>query len=263
MKRLFTILLALAAILPASADRYLTFTSNDTLRVTPTCLGNIQTVTMRAHFDGRLDKWDMTMILPQGMSLTSVNLGDDMRYIPYTNHLGMPDTCSAQLFSVEDHLNHKDSLSASIIVPGYWPDDHGGYDYYGTVKWEAGDYNDMCKLNFTYDINFPDTASMYIKEHLSSTFDQRGFTIPDTYLSYKRIFIYVGYLFGDVNGDDSVNIADYTDLIDYVIHHIQLDRYRLKAADMDGDGVLTITDVTMFGDFLIDHGIMSLDDPML
>ncbi len=263
MKKLILVLLALAAVLSASADRYLTFGVNDTLRITPTCLGSTQTVTVRAHFDGRLDKWDMTLNFPQGMSLLNVIMKEDMLCIPYMNNVGMPDTCSAQLYSVSDYENHKDSLSASIIVPGFWPSIFGGYDYYGTVKWEAGDYDNMCNLIFTYSTNFPDTASLYVKEHLSSSPDLRGFTIPDTYLNYKRIFLYVGYQYGDVNGDDYVNVADHTALIDCLVHHTALDSYRFKAADMDGDGVLTISDAIILGEYLADHGLMSLEDQVI
>ncbi len=267
MKKLILVLLALAAVLSASADRYLTFGVNDTLRITPTCLGGTQTVTVRAHFDGRLDKWDMTLNLPQGMSLLNYDLGYDMLYIPYVNEQGTPSYCSAQLLCSEYYFResntYKDSLSASIIVPGYWDSNNDGtYESYGTVKWEPGDYDHMCQLLFHYDVNFPDTASIVIKETLSSTYDQLGFTIPFTQFN-KTIFLYVGYQLGDVNGDDYVNVADHTALIDCLIHHTALDSYRFKAADMDGDGVLTISDAIILGEYLADHGLMSLEDQVI
>ena len=266
MKKIFTILLALAAILPASADRYLTFANNDTLRITPTCLGGNQTVTVRAHFDGRLDKWDMTLNFPQGMWLLDYNMGNNMLNIPYVNSQGIDSFCSAQMFCNEYYYHdsnlYTDSLSASIIVLGYWDSNNDGiYESYGTVKWEPGDYNQMCTFTFHYNYNFPDTASMVIRETLSSTGDQRSGTIPFTQFS-KRIFLYVGYLSGDANWDDTIDIADYTTLIDYILYHTPLDSYQLKAVDLDGDGVLTISDATMLADYLIGHGHMSLDDPM-
>lgn len=47
MKKFIFTLLALMAILPAFADRYLTFGINDTLWINPSCVGGIQGVMMR------------------------------------------------------------------------------------------------------------------------------------------------------------------------------------------------------------------------
>ena len=262
MKKLLFSLLALMAILPASADRYLTFGVNDTLRINPSYIGGIQGVMVRAHFDGRLDHWDMTLQLPQDMRLTNVYMRNDMLNIPYINYLGEASTCSAQLFFSEYNYTRTDSLTASIIVPGYWLY-NGNYDCYGNVKWEAGDYDQMCELYFHYENTFPDTASLYIKEHLMSTWDQRGFTIPDTYINYWRIFLYVGYLRGDIDGNDVINLSDLTLLIDYLMVPEGLDYYQLKAADVDGDGMVTISDISELTDMIILAGYNVFDDPTI
>lgn len=264
MKKILTLLLALMAILPASADRYLTFGVNDTLRIKPSSLGGMQNVMVRAHFDGRLDKWDMTIQEPQGMILLNAFMREDMLNIPYINYLGEPDTCSAQLFCYKDYHNLKDSLSASIIVLGYEPNGHGGYDCYGTVKWEPGDYSRMCELYFSFD-DFPDTASIYINETLSSTFDQRGFTIPFTQIINKRIFVYVGYLRGDVNGDESINIDDISALTDYILTHEGLDQYQLVAADVDSNGTIDISDLGALVELIqeLAAGSNEVEDPIM
>ena len=255
MKKILLFLLALAAILPASADCYLTFGVNDTIRIRPSDVDGKQFVTVRGHFDGRLDKWDMSLTFPLDITLTDYSMRNDMLSIPYYNYLGVLSYCSAQLLFDDNldlvNLNHLDSLSASIIVPGYWdPNNDGIYETYGTVKWEAGDYSQICELAFKHDTCFPDTMSVFVREHFSSTMDLRGYTIPNTYIS-KRIFFYVGYMIGDVDGNEVVNISDMSMLTDYILHDVELDQYQLKAADVDGNGIVNIADATALGDLIL------------
>ena len=51
------------------------------------------------------------------------------------------------------------------------------------------------------------------------------------------------FLMGDVNGDGLINIADVTDLIDYILTG-QLEVFIPEAADLSGDGNIGIADVT-------------------
>ena len=54
---------------------------------------------------------------------------------------------------------------------------------------------------------------------------------------------------GDVNSDGTVNIADVTELIDYLLNsETAIDQ---GAADIDGDGIISIADVTELIDFLL------------
>lgn len=53
---------------------------------------------------------------------------------------------------------------------------------------------------------------------------------------------------GDVNGDGLVNISDVTNLIDKLLNDPVIDN---PAADMNGDGVVNITDVTILIDRLL------------
>ena len=267
MKKILLFLMALMAVLPASSTSYLTFGVNDTLRVPPSSVGYYQIVMVRAHFDYRLDKWDMNLNFPRGMKVLEYSRQNDMLYIPYVDNQGDSTYCSAQLFCDEYYdemnLNFRDSLSASIIVPGYWdPDEDGVYETYGTVKWEPGDYDEMCKLVFKYEDYFPDTASIVVREYLSSTIDLRGGTSPNTYVN-KRIHLYVGYMVGDVNGDEQINIVDYTTLIDYILDAIVLDEYQLKAADVDGNGIVDIADITALSDLLLLMGLNVHEDPTM
>ena len=55
---------------------------------------------------------------------------------------------------------------------------------------------------------------------------------------------------GDVNMDGSVNIADVTVLIDYLLSS-NASNVNLTAADVDGDGDVNIADVTQLIDMLL------------
>ena len=250
MKKIVLLILALAAILPASADRYLTFGVNDTLRVNPSSEDSTQSVMVRAHFDGRLNTWSMTLKLPQGMDLVGYSKCDDMLYIPYYDRLGERSHCTASLFV--SHEGSTVDLYSSINEPGYWdPNNDGLFETYGAVKWEAGDYEQMVELVFKFDGIPSGTASIDITESLSATADLRGFTVPQTYLE-KKIRLSVAYRSGDVDGDGQLNISDVTALIDLLISGEPIQNEDVKrAADVDGDGKVSISDVTELIDRLL------------
>ena len=262
MKKFLFSLLALMVILPATADRYLTIGDNDVIRIKPSSRDGVQNVMVQAHFDGRLNHWDMGLVLPQGMRLLYASPRNDMLYIPYDSVYGNPCYCSAQFFCVENTMNIlRDSLSATITVPGYWDPNHDNiYETYGLVKWEAGDYNQMCELFFYVNANFPDTASIKVYEHLMSTMDLRGFTIPETAFE-KTIHVYVGYMVGDVDGNEVINVADITALTDYILTGVGLDEYQLAAADVDGNGIVDISDISALTDMVILAGYNVFEDP--
>lgn len=250
MKKVLLLVLAFAAVLPASADRYLTFGVNDTLRVNPSLEDSTQSVMVRAHFDGRLNSWTMTLSLPQGMNLAGYSPCDGMLRIPYFDSSGERAYCSTQLY-----VNNEGStvtLYSSINDPGYWdPNNDGLFETYGSIKWEAGDYEQMFELVFKYDEIPQETASINITEYLSSSMDLRGFTIPNTYLD-KKIWLYAAYRPGDVNGDGMIGIADVTALIDLLLSgETPQSKEVMDAADLNRDGAIGIADVTALIDLLL------------
>ena len=250
MKKLLFSLLALAAMLPASADRYLTFGVNDTLRVYPSRLDSTQSVMVRAHFDGRLDQWFMTLNLPQGISLASYAKGDDLLNIPYENEVGEDCYCNAALYMNQSANGATVTLMSNITERGYWMF-LGVYSFYGTVKWEPGDYDRMCELVFKFDGTLQDGATIVINEFLSSTFDGRGFTIGNTNVD-KTIHLIVAYKPGDVDGDGKLSIADVTGLTDLLIYgDTSSSEDVMQAADVNGDAVIGIADVTALIDLLL------------
>ena len=156
MKKILFIMLALAAILPVKADNYLTFGVNDTLMVRPSREDGTQHVMVRAHFEGRLNQWILTLHLPQGVTLAACSPSDDMLYVPYWNSLGERSYYSAPLFvNKTDDVTTVDLVS-NIYGAGYWdPNNDGIFETYGTIKWEAGDYERMCELVFKFEVFFP------------------------------------------------------------------------------------------------------------
>jgi len=40
-------------------------------------------------------------------------------------------------------------------------------------------------------------------------------------------------------------------LTDYILHDVELDQYQLKAADVDGNGIVNIADATALGDLIL------------
>ena len=253
MKKIILLVLALAAILPASADRYLTFGVNDTLRVNPSREDSTQSVMVRAHFDGRLNSWTMTLKLPQGVKLVGYSRSDDMLYIPYYDRLGERSYCTAALYG--NNEGSTVTLYSDISEPGYWDPNYDGlFESYGSVKWEAGDYDRMLELVFKFDGITSETASIDITESLSATIDLRGFTIPQTYLD-KKIHLFAPFWPGDVDGDGKVDIADVTTLIDLILIGEPLQSEDvMRAADVDLDGNITIADVTALIDLLLTRG---------
>ena len=246
-KVLFTLVALVAAILPASADRYLTFGENDTLRVNPSLEDSTQRVMVRAHFDGRLDQWEMIMQLPQGIRLVGYERCDDMLSLPYWNKSGERSYYSAPLFMYESDDGATVNLSSTISNSyGYWDfNNDGKFEIYGTIKWEEGDYERMCELVFKFEGHIADSVSIAISEHLSSTYDQRGFFIPDTRLN-KTIHLIEFYKPGDVDGDGRVAIADVSALIDLLLGGDEASQGEdaQRAADLDGNGMVTIADLS-------------------
>jgi len=249
VRGLMVVLMTLAAIVPARADRYLTFGDNDTLRVSPSREDGTQAVMVRAHFDGRLDQWYMTLSLPQGVRLAGWTRCEDMLNIPYTDYEGNDCTCSASLIVQESDDGATVDISSSIREYGYWKwpnPQQNFYNPYGTVKWEAGDYDRMFELVFKFDGTVPEDASIGIDETLLSTEDQRGMTLPATRL-IKTIRLIMACRPGDVDGDGQLTVADVTALIDLLLYGGEAPD---GVSDVDGDGQLTIADVTALIDQL-------------
>lgn len=267
MKKFFTFFFLLFAAFSATASNYFTVVGavNDTLRINPTHLNNFVSITFGAHFDGYVDDWTLDLTYPKDtiMEYNRVIRGSDM-YIPYFKSDGTEDIFEATLTITPKYNNYtyngEMTLSSVINEYGYWDYNNDGiYEPYGTIKWDGGDHNDFFTIfYFLYADCTGD--SIVIDGHLRSSYDSRGYYIVMADI-YKIIYLKVAYLFGDVNGDEVVNIADVTALTNYVLDHGDwFDQYQFAAADINGDGVITIGDVTGLIALVLANGTASIED---
>ena len=271
MKKLTVFLMALLAILPATADNYFTmrkdtvYPVNDTLSFYPDFASYKYQLFMMAHFDGYLDQWYLTMTHPDMVTVHiykneetnedyDVELGPALS-IPYYTAQGIQDTCHATLLTNLPNQtigNHYNSYFGSrIYTMGYWvPDTTGVYQSYGTVKWPDGDHDYLFSfwLFINYGkIDFDLTLDLY----LTSTSDLRDVTCISNH-SVRNLHIHAGYKPGDVNGNGTIDIADVTMAQDFVLYGTDgASPYEVDAADVDHDGAVRIADVTEIIDLML------------
>ena len=267
MKKFFTFFFLLFAAFSASTSNYFTIVGavNDTLRINPTYLDGYVIVTFGAHFDGYVDNWRLELTYPKDtvMEIINVQRRSDMD-IPYLQSDGTEAIYHAELTVSPKFFNYTYNgeiiISSTINEYGYWDYNHDGiYEPYGTIKWGAGDYYDFFRIDY-HLIADCTGDSIVIDGRLTSTYDSRGYYIAMADF-YKVIYLRVAYLFGDVNGDEVVNIADVTALMNYVLAGGDwFDQYQFEAADINGDGVITVGDVSGLIALVLANGTASIED---
>ena len=256
MKRKITLFL-IGIVLSAGsalAANYFTTAFGDTVLIDPLLLDNDgYKLHFRAHFDGRLDSWSLTMTYPDGLTPNSATV-DSLGIIPYVDQNGN-DT---DLLPFVGHLNSYTTIQSTITTLGYWDHDNDGhYDTYGTVKWEAGDNEHMFIIKFSINAAFR-SGFIGINGSLMTTHDWRGGTIDNGTPVSRSIFVKVGYMRGDVDGNHELGIADVTKLIGYMNDPVAhpLNEFQLDAADVNGDGEISIADVTTLLSILLEGGLI-------
>lgn len=261
MKRRLTLLLLgiVLSIGTTFAECYFTTLEGDTLRIEPSLLDNGKKIHFCSYFDGRLDYWSLTMTYPNGLIPTLAEM-DTLGLIPYFDQSGTAMTL-LPLLSLPSGFS---ILQSSINTPAYWdPEDDGIYDSYGTVKWEAGYHEHMFYIDFDVKPYFR-SGNIGISGILSSTHDWRSGTIGNGVYFYRSIFVKVGYMRGDVDGNRELGIGDLTNLLGYLNDPVAqpLDEFQLEAADVNGDGEIGIADVTVLLTLLLEGGVInSVDNP--
>lgn len=264
MKKIILLFTLFLGVLNAHASNYfslrtdITTPVNDTLRISPYLVGTFCPMFVTANFEGYLDHWDVQLTYPSDMYIydESIESGSDMT-LPYTRINGT-DTVHEVLLTThyKDLSDGNGSLisyfSATSNVFGYWDSNNDGYyEQYGTVKWATGFYDDM----FSFLLYIPSgstVGSISIKCDLTCTTDWRGVPTINLYNISKTLYFYVGFLRGDANGDDVVNINDVTTITEWLEDGLDgVNPYKILAADMDGNGVITVHDVTVLIDYLL------------
>ena len=257
MNKLTLLLACMLTLFSVHADNYFTMGQNDSIRIHPSTIGIQREVPVYAHFDGRLDAWNLTLTYSPGLSYNSCTPGDGMT-IPYVDRNG----CDAE-FRANLSANNSGTLISSIIYEfGYWDyDGDSVYETYGTIKWEAGDY-DMFSLFLVPMAAMGDSATITINGILTSTDDWRGGTIGHV-IFHKQITMWVGYRRGDVNGDEVITITDSNLLASYLLNDSGLtNQYQLAAADLNGDGLINTTDLSLLNGMIL-NGVNETGDELL
>ena len=238
MKRLIFILTLLLAAITVQAENYFTMGENDTLRIEAG--SDTVTVPVRAHFDGRVSRWTLSLSWPESLEGVSVTEGPDMT-VPYLDSQGEECFFNAAVLSNADLT----VISSIVTAPGYWPYG-GGYIAYGSASWAAGDYDEMFYMTFAVGQGF--SGDVLDIDGLLAGEDPFGGGVGNGVLFYKKVTVIVTRPFGDLDGDGKVTISDVTELI-----NLLLSGTATADCDLDGDGQVTISDVTALINYLLSH----------
>ena len=238
MKKLMIIAAIIAASMSVQAASM--FTISDNYRINPNKLGGYETIVFLAHFDGYCDAWSLDMTYPDGMvpKLVAGIRPLEGMIVDYTDRNGNDAELCPELHVSAAYAG----ISSYLVGDGYWDYNNDGIlECYGSVKWEPAWYR-MFEMTFYVDWSFR-RGNIIIDGHITSGTDRRGPVLSDV-LFYRSCPVWVGYIKGDVTGDERINIADVVMLIDYLLTGDGLDEFQTTAADASGDGKVDIADVT-------------------
>lgn len=241
------IMAMIAAIVSMSMCATNCLSMGDTIRINPNKLDGYSHHAVTMYNDGYCDAWSMAVTYPEGLVVklvAGVTPLDGMS-VPYTDRYGQEQLYTCPLTVSAAYAN----ISSSITAMGYWDYNYDGeFESYGTVKWSAGAHS-MFEYNFYID---PEFRSGYVifDGTISSGYDQRGAVLQGVRF-YTRTYVYVGYLKGDLSGDDRSDVLDVTLVIEHILGKYQLDEFQLEAADINNDGSVDIDDVTILTDIIL------------
>lgn len=231
---------ALAALVSMNLVANNTITLGDSVRIHPVHLDGYSQHPVTLFNSGYCDSWTMSVAYPEGLVVklvAGVTPLDGMT-IPYKDRYGNKQICTVPLNVGAAYS----TISSEITTTGWWDyDEDGLYEPYGTVKWSAGAHS-LFMFNFYLDPAFRG-GYILMDGRITSGSDQRGPILQDVrFLS--RTWVWIGYQYGDVTGNEKINIDDVTALINFLLTGQGLDEFGVAAADANGDGVATIKDVT-------------------
>ena len=205
---------------------------------------SIAIVPVIMHTNGRMNNWRIKLTYPEGLQPIGVEAGSGMS-VTYRNYYNH-DTVYHAILAVNTDFT---TISSTIPVIGYHDYNHDGYmDPYGNVKWEAGDYQDMFVFTFRVSSTFL-CGKVTLDGYFSSDPDQRqGLISPNPCTSYTKVHFYVP-IPGDMNHDGLLNLTDVTLLINALVKGAPASLP--PVADVNGDGEMNVTDVTALINLII------------
>ena len=171
MRKTITLLFALLMSSVAVADSYLYI---DNVEVYPDQWGTIMRVPVKAHFDARVGSFYAYFNISPELTLDRVEYGKDLT-VEYYDETGTQQTMTADV-NLDDTFTN---IDVGFVTDGYWdPDGTGNYQRYGTIKWEAGDYDEMFVLYLKLADEFYG-ADIYVATEPYATYDTRGGTVRE------------------------------------------------------------------------------------
>lgn len=238
-------LLAAMMLLAVSVNSANYISLGDDVRVHPRYLDGYYKATATMQVDGMLDDWQIIATYPDGVAVKLVAgiVPLDGMTVGYTDRAGQAQVYEAPLQVSAAYS----TISSHISQQGFWDyDNDGWFESYGAAKWMPGEHQ-MFELNLYITPGFRE-GDIIFDGVLTSGADQRGPVLQGVRF-YRVSHLWVGYMRGDVNGDERINITDVTVLMNALSEQGQsgswLDEFQWKAADVNGDGIVNITDVTM------------------
>lgn len=224
-----------------SAANFITIA--DSVRIKPSVLDGYTHQRITMVTDAYCDQWQVSIGYPDGLTpkLVSGIVPLAGMVVGYTDYDGSYQSIEATLSMTAGYT----SVESRTCLPGLsgWYDynDDGRLESYGTPKWEPGAH-ELFEMNLYVN---PDFRGGYVT--MDATFNSCGDTrgpILNNVHAFRKCWLWVGYMAGDVTGNEKLDISDVTELIDRVLGKTKLDEFSEKAADANCDGVVDIDDVT-------------------
>ena len=227
------------------AANYITL--GDSVRINPRYLDGYYRVTATMTVDGMLDDWSMNVTYPDGIMVKLVSgiVPLEGMTVGYTDRTGAEQIYEAPLQVSAAYS----TISSHISVMGYWDyDNDGWFDQYGTVKWMPGTY-EMFELNLYVNPAYR-SGDIIFDGTLTSGADQRGAVLQGVRF-YRTTHVWVGYMRGDLCGNEKIDMGDLTELINLLLGGEPADEFQLPAADFDGNGTVDMDDLTKLTNYLL------------
>ncbi|MBR4829273.1 MAG: dockerin type I repeat-containing protein [Muribaculaceae bacterium] len=211
-------------------------------------LGTEIIIPVGAHFGNYISSWDVEFIFPEGLTPVYATRGSDMTMNFYDDE-GQETTKVANLM-------YNNAYTHFVSMPTYMgyqaPEIEGDlYEPYGTIKWDAGDYDEMFLIHCEVSPYFTG-GSIEVITNASSGYDTRNDLMvfePITNEVYIEEYVYCP---GDINSDGQISISDVTEFAYYLIDPASLSDYiNIQSADADRNGVLNIADLDGLCDYLL------------
>ena len=187
------------------------------------CPGETMQVALILQNDEQFTAFQTDLILPQGLSVVE----DDGEYLfDLTNRNASDQTIISKL---------RDDGALRMV------------SFCMSVKPYSGTNGALVVINLTASEDFIGPATIALKNSICATVDGVDFFLAADSCVVTQI---TQQLSGDADGDERVNIADVTFLIDYLLGGCSTS-FHIQNADMDGDGNVNIADVTALIDMLL------------